>query len=182
MFLPNKYERYCAAMRNYLQNAILKYGVTEKKKENLKKIIIFERVNFENELSPCDIKLLSSKLFILIYTKTIDKKQPFDFSVKIKENYFIDPYLFSIVLIKIALNSKKIIIDEILGNIVIKSNANLKIHQKLLKKLNAICFFEIKKGNLILVINAEKTSKSSVDMKKEWDISNPFSIFNIFLN
>ncbi len=182
MFLPNKTERFTAALRNYIQNLISKNGLSKKYIDRMKKIIIFEAVNSEKETVPCDVKLLANRLFIIIYSRLLDENKSLNFSVKISERYIINTKLFTILLIVLALNSKEIIIEELFGNLIVKCKTDIKIKPKLLKALNSSVLYEKKSEFLMLIIKAEKTAKPSVDIKREWDISNPFSPINLFLS
>lgn len=182
IFLPNKYERYIAALRNYLHNLNNKKNNDKNIALRFKKIYEFEALFLNIDKLPCDVKLLSSKVLIHIYSKLIYKNINLDFTVKIKKNYILNIKLFTIVLTMLAVNSKYIKVCESESKIIIKCKTNTKLKNKYLKGLNAYSFYDIRKNILLIVINAQITNKKSVEIKEEWDILNPFSPINLILS
>ncbi len=182
IFLPNKYERYAAALRNHLQNLYIKDGKSEELMLKLQKIYEFEVLNFEKEPIPCDVKLLSSRLLITVYSRLLENNICLDFKIKIKDNFLLNFKLYTIVILKLAKHSKYISISNLGGNIIIKCKTEFIINKRYFKSLNSYHFYERKSKTLLVVIKAEKTSKKSVDIKGEWDVINPFSPINLILS
>ena len=180
IFLPNKYERYTAALRNYIQRLALTKGITDELILKFRKIYEFETVFLYHDKLPCDLKLLCSKILISAYSKLLDKNVHLDFSINLTENYILNVRLFTVFLLKVLENSTEIKIYENLGFIILKSKSKPKIKPIFLKQLKAFSFYESKTETTLIVIKAEKTSKTSVDTKREWDFSNPFSPVNLY--
>ncbi len=182
IFLPNKYERYTSSLRNYIQKLYNINGSSQKLLLNFKKIYEFEALFLNNEKLPCDIKQLSSRILFASFTKQIDKNKNLEFSINTKENYILNIKVFSIILLRLARVSEKIDIFNSNGYILIKSKTDCQIQTKFLKAINAFSLYEHNCKTLLIIINAEKTAKKSIDIKEEWDIFNPFSPINLYLS
>ena len=63
IFLPNKFERFLAALRITVQNDILKNGITKNNLKSLEKINIAEALFYKDFKEPVDIEKLSFSLF-----------------------------------------------------------------------------------------------------------------------
>ena len=182
IFLPNKFERYTAALRNYIHFAVLRNGLNDKKINMLRKISETEAIFFYNENTPINIKDFSNTLFITAYTKLLKNDNSFDFFVFSDKTFLINAKLFEILLLNLCHTSKKIVITCSKNKIIIESNSTSNVNYKILKALNAIYFYEIKTKRLIISITAEATDKKPLNINREWDILNPFSNVNIFLS
>lgn len=181
IFLPNKYERYAAALRNYIQNSISKKGLSDEKRLKFRKIYEFEAVFLNCECVPCDIKLLSSKLLFCAYLNLSEKGSTFDFSIEINGNYIINAKLYSVLLLNLSLISSEINIFNFNGKLAIKSRLNGKINSIFIKALNGNFYYELKTKTLLIIIEAARTQKKSAEIKREWDIFDPFSPINLYL-
>ena len=181
IFLPNKYERYIAALRNHLQKLYFKTGNNKSLISKLKKVYEFEILNFEKNVFPCDIKLLASKLLVSAYSHKLRNNKSFDFEIKTKDNFMLKIKPFTIILLKLAKHSKNITISNLGGNIILKSKTEYKLSKKYLNVLNSFQLYEHKNKTLLVIIKAEITTKRSVDMKREWDILDPFSPVNLYI-
>ena len=112
----------------------------------------------------------------------LERNKQLDFKIKIKDNFMLNIKLFTVVLLKLAFHSKNITISNMGGNILIRCKTDYKFDKKYTKALNFYHFYEHKSKTLLVIIKAEITAKKSVEIKGEWDISDPFSPINLFKN
>lgn len=183
IFLPNKYERFCAAIRNRIQNHNISLPISLKNREILRKIYFAEAILKETEIMPIDIKKFSENLLGAMQILKIEKEEKFTFKITAEGNYLLDKKCLEILLILLSQNNTHISIYEYNSKLVIKTNLhrNPQINI-LLQKLNACSFYEYKTEKLITVISAHKTPKRSIPFPYESEIlSNPFSAVNIFI-
>ncbi len=180
IFLPNKLERYAAALRTSVGKMIEKNGYSKKNYETLKKIHRAEAL-FLSEALPCDIKNLLSSLLWNVYIK---KKKCFEYSVAVNHNYLINKKLLIALILSLCINSEKILISEFKSKILIKAEGKITNSlQPLIKRLKALCFYEIKSGSLGILISAETTEKT--DLFAKWDqemLTGPMSCVNFYIH
>ncbi len=182
MFLPNKYEHFAAALRNYVQNSILTEGLELKHLIQLKKIFEFESVFLYNEKLPCDVNQYVSKLLITVYSKLLEKNIHLNFTVNIKNNYIINKKLFLCLMLNVVSVSNNIKIYELHGNIAIKAKAENKLNQIIVNSIGAKMFYERKTNTFLIAFDAQPTAKLPLNNNNnEWDISDPFSPINLYL-
>ncbi len=179
IFLPKKKEILASLLRNYIQNCVNKYGTNIKHKKQLKKIYEFEALNSYYDKLPHDLKKHISKLLLYAYSILLEKGRRLNYSVNLKENYIINSKLIDCIILNLISFSDNISIYELKGNIVIKCKTDKKLKSKI---KDVISFYEIKSKTLYLKIEAEKTLKSPIKIKEEWDITDPFSPISLYLN
>lgn len=182
IFLPNKFERFLAALRITIQNDILKNGITENNLKNLEKINIAEALFYKDFKEPVYIKELSFSL--LCYSLPLllpQNKNPY-LKIDIYSNFLINKKLLAILFLKLIKASKRIEIKNHKSKIMISAlDINSNNFKKLVLALGGTYFYHNKK--IIIVIPADKTDKKANPIKKEWvSLDNPFSLVNIFLN
>lgn len=181
MFLPNKYEHFAAALRNYIQNSILEKGLSIKHLIQLKKIFEFESVFLYNEKLPCDVNTYVSKLLVTIYSKLLEKNIHLNFIINIKYNYIINTKLFLCLILNVVSVSNNIKIYDLSGHIIIKAEAENKLNQTIVNAIGAKLFYERKTKTFLIAVKAQSTSKLPINTKNEWDLTDPLSPINLYL-
>ena len=116
MFLPNKLQRYISALRGYLQNSILKYGINDKVKCKLVKIynaeVLFSEIN--NEIIELQTEL--SSLLLAVYILKSEKKLRFKFQIDVKEQIIIDFKCLTALILNICKNTSRYICAQVYGS------------------------------------------------------------------
>lgn len=181
IYLPNKFERYTASLRNYLQKQSLKYGVTPKILENMRKIYIAEAILYNYIKEPTDLLSLSSEILTAVYIKKCDKNLPFEFKIKIKGNFLISKKLYTSLILTLCQNAKKILIFSKNGKILIKAfGTEKKDFLPLAKVICASTFFELKSSTVLIVLDSIYTDKKEDDSIPNYT-TDPFSVVNFFV-
>jgi len=181
IILPNKYERYTAALRNSVQSSILKKGITLKHLKRLRKIYEAEAILGYKNIAPVNLSVFFNSLLLSAYIKLLQKDLPLDFFIEVYGNFLINRKLLTALLLNLCCITNKIKIYYEREKIVIECQTENKVKPVILKALKAVHFYEIKTKKYIIIISAEKTAKDSLKTEKEWDILNPFSPVNIYL-
>ncbi len=181
IILPNKYERYTAALRNSVQASILKQGLNARHIESIRKIYEAEAFLGYKNLSPVNLEILFKCLLYSANIKLLQKKRKLDFTVQINGNYLANRKLLTCLILNICSTANKIKIYFKSEKIVIECKTQKTIKPIILKLLNAIYFYDIKAKQYLIVLKLEKTEKDFLKTEKEWDITNPFSPINIYL-
>lgn len=179
IFLPNKLERYTAALRIAVGKMIEKNGYSAKNYRMLK-IIHRTEAMLLSEILPCDIQNLSSSLLWNVYLK---KERNFSYSVLVNHNFLINKKLFISLILSLCANSKIIYIGEFKNKILIcvKCKKTSEIIP-LIKRLEALCFYEIKSGSLNILISAKATEKTDLFKKRDQEIfTGPMSCVNFYI-
>ena len=181
IYLPNKFERYLASLRNYLQNRSLKYGITPHILENMRKIYTAEALLCGDFIEPVDIGKLSSQILSAVYIKSIEKNLPFEFKIDCKGNVLINKKLYTALLLNLCKKAEKITLISLNGQILIKArNANKKTAFSLSKALGGIIFFERKLKSFIIILSPTATDKKA-ENNIYFDLNNPFCEVNYFI-
>ena len=180
IFLPNKNERYLAVLRNYVQLNYLK-NKNIKKCRNFIRLIDIAEALIENDLQPIFIEDFASDLLSCIY---IEKNANFNFSIGSLGTFLIPKKAFTCLLLSICKNSDNISILSLDNKILIKSKTKFeKEYIPLIKKLFGIYFYEIKGGNLNIILNFAKTAKKSEYKKTDREkLLGPLSLTDCYLN
>lgn len=181
IYLPNKSERYAAALRNRVQRLILNNGYTEKYREMLMKIYSFEAVNSASLTEPCDIFIFINYLLHYISLKKIELNCKFSYSVKTSGNYLINQKALTALILTVCKYSDIIEIKNIDGNIIVKGNCENRKIFKISKGMGFPFFRDVSSNDFYIIMSLEKTEKQPEKTKKEWDIYDPFSPINIFI-
>lgn len=181
IFLPNKFERYTAAIRNSIQIAALKNGITETQTSTLKKIYIAEAI-----LSPCyqpiDLKELTFNLLMGAYIKLLSKDIKISPLIRVNGTFIINKKLLICLLLSLCSISETIKISNYKQKIVILCNNDARNFDFLINAIKGICFYELKTNASMIIIPAKRTEKKPLKTEREWEyIKDPFSPINIFL-
>jgi len=185
-FLPNKFMRYSAALRNYIQYSILKNGIEHKHYTQLKRIIISEIIFSDCNNTICDLeKTLIGLLFAVKLIKTASNYD-FKYKIDVAESCIINFKALTVLILSICKFTDEIIIYTFNGRIIIKATGKAEKHSHILtKKLNGCVFYELKTDKTYVALPYNATDKKSelADYKSTQDyISNPLSLVNIFIN
>lgn len=182
IFLPNKSERFAAALRNNLHKNALKNGISPRHIKNMRKIIIFEALKCQKDLFPLDITEHASKLLSLIYIRKLHNFEYFVFSIKAKGRYMLNPKLFSCFILSLAKTSEKIEIFEKDKKIIITSKNPTKESLYIAKSIKSMIFHEKKTGEALFVLSPDTTDKEPIPCSFELqNILDPFSAVNVFI-
>lgn len=183
IFSPNKFERLCFSLRNYIQRKTLISPLNAKQRGILRKIHFAEAVFCDSQAVPIDMKEFAGELLSAARILKLEKKEEFCFSVKVKENLLIDAKPFEALILTLAQKSRYLKIFTFRKNLIIESERLDGDISSLIKRLDAFCIYEINRGEMYIIISAAQTSKKTVSIKKEWEqLCDPFSSVNIFLS
>lgn len=182
IFLPNNFEIYCSRLRSTLQFLIIKNGYKPKYLENLKKIHRAEAL-FSDYKIPIELNFFNSELLKAVYLKKLEQKKPFGFKLKTNGTFLINKKLYISFLLSLCENSCCIKASVKKDSILIISKGEISsAAKKLLKSLNGYFFYNMKSNTVLAVIPADRTSKSPIKTKKDWEyLLNPLSAVNIYL-
>ena len=185
-FLPNKFIRYCASLRNYIHNSILKNGIKSHHLKKLKQINICEALVNQSNPKPCNLTGMLSNIFLAVKLIKNEKNTDFNYTIENEINCIINIKIFVLLVLNISSYSNTINIYTKGGNIIIKSNGKNNKHSRLLaNKLDGCVYNEIKTNNALTVIpyNATDKNKCIRNYKSLNDyISDPLSLVNIFIH
>lgn len=181
IYLPNKFERYTAALRNTIQLSVINSGLKPRHIKMLIKIYEAEAKFSYEEKMPIDIGEFSHKLLLAAHLLLLNKNRNTYFKVNIKGIFYINKKLFTALLLNICKSSDTVFVYYLNGRIIVKCKTAVKLNFAITKFLNAVSLFETKSQTQIIFIKADKTDKKGCNTEKEWDILNPFSPVNIYL-
>ena len=183
MFLPNKTERYLAALRETTSRFINKNGIKPKYLKMLKIIYETEAVLTEQNEKPIDISAAVHSLFTAVYLKKAAKTQKFEFSVNADGNYILDKKIFTVILLKICSLTEFIELFTSCGKIAVRFYGRAeKSTNRLLEKINATSLYECNTNCTVIVFNFTKTAKKTADFEGFYGhLENPFSAVNLYL-
>ncbi len=183
IFLTNKFELYTAILRNTITKLILKNGICESYLKMLKKIHIAEALN-STDTSPLNIKKFSSEILSSIHIKKIENDCLFRFSISVSGNFMINKKVFLALILSFSKGATFIDIKSFKSGICIRCDCLEIPGQSMLimKKLNATCFYERKKGILNLLLFPTATNKKSLITAKDRDmLHGPLSVISYYL-
>lgn len=183
IFLPNKFEKYAAGLRNLFQKLIIKNGISEQYLKNLAKIYEAEAIFIKQQDFPFDLENYLHELLTAIYLKKLIKNQDFEFNINVFGNKIFDKKSFSALILKICQQTNDIEIFEQNKKIVIKTK--IKTTEKLLllvKKFKGQIFCEKKTGNCLIILPFNSTQKTTRDFEDAHTLlQNPLSPVNSYL-
>ncbi len=182
IFLPNKFERLLSALRNTVQNLILRNGIKPRYLRMMMRIYKSESL-FCDEIMPTDLKELSASVLRSAHIKKCEQGKRFSYSVGDIGDCIINPKLYISLLLLLCRGSEEIAIENISGKVVIKARKYRSCEcEKEVMKLGGIFLKEIKSGDALVVLSPYKTDKRVVENKKDWlELTNPLSIINCYL-
>lgn len=182
IFLPNKYERLCSALRIYVHKSTLKKGILPRHIKNMRKIIIFEALGCHKNSVPTDITELCSHLLSLIYLKKLKKGENFAFSIKADGRYMLNPHLFSCLILSLSENSDNIRILKRDEKIVIMAKTPKKESLYIAKAIKGLILLERKTNEVLIVLAPTATDKEPLPCGFNIEaLSDPFSAVNVFI-
>lgn len=183
IFLPNKFERYTSALRNYIHLSAIKQGITQRHLRLLSKIYAAEALFGRENVLPTDIKCLSENLLLAAQLYFLESGQVFHFKAKRTGNFLINPKLYTALLLSLCKKSTKAEVFTEKEKIIIKGVGFNPYCKRFIKALNGGFIYERKTEALLIWLPAERTDKKAIETEKEWEFYlNPFSPVNIFLN
>ncbi len=182
IFLPNKLERYTAALRNSIQFLILKNGIKASYIKNISKIYTCEALFSYKEKIPVNIYKYCNKLLLSAHTKLLSYNKKLAFKITAKGNYLLNKKLLTVLLLTICQNGNNIEVFTFKGLLVLSAEIdNISRIKKVISALNGLFFYERKGRKLYILIKANLTDKKEFETKREWAICDPLSPVNIFL-
>ncbi len=175
--LPSSFERYLAALRNFVSLSVFKYGLTPRHLKNLKKIYKAEAFYHKSEVYSLDINEFCKNLLRAVSAFREDLK----FSITADGNLLVNQKLLTHLILTICCFSDYLKITEKDGFLLILFYGK---SEKILRFINAMSgtiFYEQKTEASLIVIPASKTSQSSVPILSEWDfLFDSFSAVNVY--
>lgn len=182
IFLPNKFERYTAALRSVIQNLIIKNGIKQNYLKNLKTIYDFEAI-LSNTLSTINIEKEYYEFFAAIYLKKIKKDKKFTFFINANGNYLINRKLFTALLLNLSLNCNEITLQNKENLIIVSGDFQINSKIKIMvKKLNGAYLREIKSNKTLLVFPFNKSQNKAENFEYAYSLlQNSLSIINCYL-
>lgn len=183
IFLPNKFEKFTAGLRNIFQKLILKNGIKEVYLKNLCKIYEAEAILTVQPLLPINLKAYAYELLTAIFLKKLTENKSFDFFVNISGNYLFKKKIFTALILNVCRQAEYIEIFEIKKNTVVRADfKNTERIEILVKKLNGQILFEKITERCLLVIPLDSTEKKSEDFEAAYTLlQNPLSPVNFYL-
>lgn len=183
IFLPNKFERYTAALRAAIHNSAAKHGKTDKQLSALRKIYIAEAAYFKNEKRPVNSRELCSVLLKAVYIKKLERDEYFEFELKPVRNCLINPKFIIAVLLTVCRYSESVRVVDFDGNIKIEYKSDSSdIIAKELKHfgVTAVSVVGSRTGAVLLFcdITAKPTEHYFADFS---ELTAPFSPIDIFI-
>ena len=185
IFLPNKTERYTAALRIIIQHLSIKNGINTKYLKNLKKIYIAEAILNPDYEQPINIYDYIYKIFESIHIVKTEKTKPFFYKINVRGTFLIKEKLFSSLLLSLCEITDCIEVSYKKGNLIIKCKTEKTKHCALLiKKLKGSVLYEIKSNYLLMRIPVTLTDKKTIGLNFSIEdyILNPLSPINIFIH
>lgn len=183
IFLPNKFEKYTAALRNLMQKFIIKNGIKPNYLENLRKIYEAETILVNRTLIPGNISDYLYKLLTAVLLKKSANDKPFYFNINIDGNYFYDKKVLSALILNICRQTEYLSINNFRGNIALKAEIVSTEKIKLLtKKADGIMFNEINTHTSLIILKLDYTEKTASDFEDLYSLfHNPLSPVNFYL-
>lgn len=183
IFLPNKFEKYAAGLRNVFQNLILKNGIKPKYLVSLSKIYENEVIFSDLSDQPVNSKKFFSLLLFAIYYKKLALNKFIQFSCNTNGNYLLDKKAIAIFLLKIAQKSSFIEIFQKKGKFLIRTNfTDQSAIRRIAEKLEIITLKEIKNNIFLFILPLNKTEKEEKDSEENFfSLQNPLSLINCYL-
>ncbi len=181
IFLPNKFEKFCAALRNHTQNCILKNGIQKKHLQRLRKIHYAEAI-FSRSEKPVIIAELSRFLVCACHIKRLENDEFLHFLILGDSRFIINEKAYTSLLLCLCQEASFIKIVLKKCGISIFCNSLPDCTLKLIKALNGICLYEKKKKTAGIFIPAVLTDKKVCDNLYYHSLRDELSIVNIYLS
>lgn len=183
IFLPNKYERFTAALRHYIHRKYYEGEISPLKIEILRKISKIEIFIQEYFPEPIYINNFCFEQFKAARTLKLKNNRKFKFLLKNNETYLIPQKPFEVLICEIIKDSDFIKISIFAGKLVLIYHGKSENIEYLISKLHANYFYEHKSQTNYILFPFDKTDKKSVYIKREWEVlCDPFSLINIYLS
>ena len=181
IFLPNKFERFCAAIRNYVQRKALTGEINSKQKVILQKIHYAEVILTECLPQPIDICDYCYEFLKAVKTIRLSQKDKFCFEIHTQGVFLIPARPFEALLAEIAKNSNFIKIYSFKKRLIIAvTGANTSV-VPLVEKIKGIKLYDLKTDTNYIIFDFSETHKESLYIKREWELlCDPFSAVNIY--
>lgn len=183
IFLPNKFERYTAALRNLVHISAIKKGKNQNMLKNMQKIFVAEAIFSKDYVSPINLGKLASQLLTAVYIKKAEKNLSFEFSNRLYGNYMLNPKLFTALLLTLCKDCEKIFLSTQNGKLVIKT-VGFKVKNSLstVKAMKGCMLYERFSKTAIFTFSFTATNKRETVCTHEYSrLSDPFSAVNIFI-
>jgi len=183
IFLPNKFEKYTAGLRNIFQKLIIKNGIKKNYLVNLGKIYENEAIFSASFLIPTDAEKFFLSILKPIYIKKFLQKRTPQFFCNLSGNLILNRKLVAVLIFRILQKSDFIKICEERGKILIYSKVEYDLDiSKIIKKLDGVFLKEVKEKRQLIILSFDKTEKKQKDSEEEFfSLQNPLSPVNYYL-
>lgn len=183
IFLPNKFEKYTAGLRNLFQKLIIKNGIKENYLTDMRKLYDAEAILIKNESQPFNIENYFNQLLTAIHLRKFINNINFKFQVNISGNFIFDKKILSSLILNICRQTDFISIFELNKKILIKTKIepNRKLNL-IIKKLNGKMLCECKTKKVLIILQFDYTEKATRDFEDAYTLlKNPLSPVNFYL-
>lgn len=181
IFLPNKFERFCAAIRNYVQRKALTGKINPKQKVILQKIYYAESLLTEWLPQPIDIWEYCYEFLKAVKTIKLSQRNNFCFEIHTEGVFLIPIKPFEAFLAEIVKHSNFIKVSSFKKRLIIAVTGVNTSVLTLVEKLKGIRIYDLKTNTSYIIFEFSETHKESLYIKREWELlCDPFSAVNIY--
>ena len=183
IYLPNKFDFYAAALRNYTQRLIFKNATNKKLYENLRKIYIAEAILGNENEAPVNLSEYLTELLSAVKYLKKEKGIYFNYKISLQSNFLINIKLFTALILNLCKITESISVFEKQGKIIINTKTYIKKeNNSLIKRLKGAVYYEVKTGTSLIVLSFTATDKSDFCINSAYDfLLDTFSPPNIFI-
>lgn len=183
IFLPNKFDRFCIGIRNYIQRVSSVSGPTTKQREILRKLHLAKSLIEEEEEIPVNISEYCRELLCAVQIVKIENDTQFNFIIDSKDTFLIKKHIFDSLLMTVCngtdwirISSSQKGIAVFVGNIQGESIA------RLVEKMKGNILTEIKRGRSVIRFDACMTTKKGILTDREVDyLKDPYSVVSLYI-
>ncbi len=182
IFLPNIFERYTAALRNFIHFSAMKKGVNRHHMRLLKKIYQAEALYNYNEILPIDIYRYSvSVLDSALILSSRHKNYYYD--IDFTGSFLINKRLYTALLLLLFSKNISFKAYTCQNRLIIRTDTAIpKRFKKIIFAMNGLILTSTLSKNQIIMLSASRTSKKPIYTESEFELlANPFSPIHIFL-
>ena len=184
IFLPNKFERFSAGLRNRIQRLSSVDGPTAKQRCILRKLHLAKSLINNEEETPINISEYCAEILRAVQIIKIENERQFSFGINSKEVFLIKKHIFDSLLLTLCKENFYVkIVSSQKGIGIFYSSLQSGNISRLAEKLNATVLKEIKSGKAVVFIKACFTDKKGILPLREIDyLKDPYSVVNLYIN
>ncbi len=182
IFLPNNFQRYTAALRNFIHFSAIKKGVSRRHMCLLKKIYKVEALYNSGEIFPIDIYRFSISVLDAALVLS-SKHKNYCYNIDYTGSFLINKRLYTTLLLSLFSKNIPLTIYTYRDRLIIKTHSLIpKNCKKNIFAMNGLILTSTISNDQIIMLSAPKTNKKPIYTESEFELlSNPFSPIHIFL-